>query len=220
MEYVKFTIQALIGLLITGYIGSKITHNFQEKSFLNQIKIKDAESKVDKIINISKKINELSSNRRFFSQLLINSLLDDKLTNEELTELRKQYQDSVKLWNVELTIISIEARSIGMDATPLYLQNCIHPEFRKAHNSIRTYINERKDKFLLTSALENLNESYRKTSDLTAKLVKEAQNQKEKILNNGTEELSQYNLEKAKTYQLLIAIIHPSPNKLRVFSSR
>ena len=61
MEFLK----TILVVVITGWIGNKITQIFQEKSFRNQQKVKNAETEMERITEISTRLIQAASKRRF-----------------------------------------------------------------------------------------------------------------------------------------------------------
>lgn len=212
IEFVKY----IIGLVITGFIGNKIASYFQQRSFLNQAKIKNAEIEVKKITDISFRVMQFSSKRRYTLIKLIDALLShDDINNNDITAARKEYKDAVREWNLELPVFYMELSNINLYSLSLELEREIHNNFREIHKEINNSIKTGSRNNLLTLD-SNISYIYSYTKELSNQLINEAHARRDKILNGDTEELSQYNLHKASMLKLIIAIFYSDPKRLRV----
>jgi hypothetical protein len=212
IEFVKY----IIGLVITGFIGNKIASYFQQRSFLNQAKIKNAEIEVKKITDISFRVMQFSSKRRYTLIKLIDALLShDDINNNDITAARKEYKDAVREWNLELPVFYMELSNINLYSLSLELEREIHNNFREIHKEINNSIKTGSRNNLLTLD-SNISYIYSCTKELSNQLINEAHARRDKILNGDTEELSQYNLHKVSMLKLIIAIFYSDPKRLRV----
>ena len=212
IEFVKY----IIGLVITGFIGNKIASYFQQRSFLNQAKIKNAEIEVKKITDISFRVMQFSSKRRYTLIKLIDALLShDDINNNDITAVRKEYKDAVREWNLELSVFYMELSNVNLYSLSLELEREIHNNFREIHKEINNSIKTSSRNNLLTLD-SNISYIYSYTKELSNQLINEAHARRDKILNGDTEELSQYNLHKASMLKLIIAIFYSDPKRLRV----
>lgn len=216
--FTQAIIQAILVALIAGYIGQRISSTFQKESFLNQIQIRNAEDEIKRITELGLRIAKAVSERRFALQNLVDELSEHNSSNNEEV-LRKEYRDSVKKWNEELQAFNIELSSIGLSEQASYLENEIHKNFRSAHDEIKIFMENRKYDSHLRKTIEYLNAVNKKTNELISTLSNKAKTKKDSILNGNTENLSINNLENATNWQLIIAIFHASPNKLRITRS-
>ena len=92
MEFLK----TILVVVITGWIGNKITQIFQEKSFRNQQKVKNAETEMERITVISTRLIQAASKRRFALQNLVDELIGNKdIERDDITSLRKNYRETV-----------------------------------------------------------------------------------------------------------------------------
>ncbi|OHO82300.1 hypothetical protein [Neisseria sp. HMSC056A04] len=71
--------EKIILVVISGWIGNKITKIFQEKAFRNQQKIKNAEAEMERLTAISTRLIQAVSKRRFALQNLIDALITTKI---------------------------------------------------------------------------------------------------------------------------------------------
>lgn len=206
----------IIGFVITGFIGNKIASYFQQRSFLNQTKIKNAEIEVKKITDISFRVMQFSSKRRYTLIKLIEALLSyDDINNNDITTARKKYKDAVREWNLELPVFYMELSNVNLYSLSLELEREIHNRFREIHKEINNSIKTGSRNNLLTLN-SNISYIYSYTKELSNQLINEAHARRDKILNSDTEELSQYNLHKASMLKLIIAIFYSDPKRLRV----
>lgn len=206
----------IIGLVVTGFIGNKIASYFQQRSFLNQTKIKNAEIEVKKITDISFRVMQFSSKRRYTLIKLIEALLSyGDINNNDITTARKEYKDAVREWNLELPVFYMELSNVNLYSLSLELEREIHNNFREIHKEINNSIKTGSRNNLLTLD-SNISYIYSYTKELSNQLINEAHARRDKILNGDTEELSQYNLHKASMLKLIIAIFYSDPKRLRV----
>ena len=219
----------IFGVLCTALLGTYITNKiaefFQRRTVLNNIKIKKAEEQIKQISDLSIRINKSSASRRFAMQNLINALLNN---GQNIDEIRNEYRIEVKNWNIDLTSYNIELSMMSLTELAIhYLEGVdygesayasgVHRNFFKAHNLLNRYINGDKNTLLLIKAQDLLNISYKETKYISEQLVIESNNIWNNLKNNETDPLSIYNLGRAETFQLILAIFHhPRSNFLRV----
>ncbi|WP_148139376.1 hypothetical protein [Wohlfahrtiimonas chitiniclastica] len=230
-------VTTIITVGITGFIGNYIATLFQKrnnKATMNQKKVDD-ETKT--ILNLSKKISESSSNRRFATQELIDGLLSFDINDNKVDDLRKNYREEIKKWNTSLSLFNIDLFSIGLssisynllegtyynknvndidldnDCTPLG----IHANFFESHILINEFIHgNNHNKKLLTKASINLNSAFANTRKVVSLLQQESDNKWNDMLNGYTEELTIYNLERANLFILCCAIFNFGSHSLRI----
>ena len=210
--------EKIILVVISGWIGNKITKIFQEKAFHNQQKIKNAEAEMERLTVISTRLIQAVSKRRFALQNLIDALITTK-NIEKYGPLRVTYREAVQSWNLELQLLLLELSSLSLESLAKRLEDSVQGQFYLAHKDLNFYLNNQgKDKlsYLLDKISDRLNQVYASTKKINTILIKEAHNKKEEILNGDTEELSAYNLNKASNWTLLVAIFHSTPNNLRI----
>lgn len=212
MEFLK----TILVVVITGWIGNKITQIFQEKSFRNQQKVKNAETEMERITVISTRLIQAASKRRFALQNLVDELIGNKdIERDDITSLRKNYRETVQVWNGELQLLMLELSSLSLDNLAMHLEDSVHRQFVLAHQDIKSYlVNQEKNK--LDDIVSRLNQVYASTQNINNTLIKEAHNKKEEILHGDTEKLSIWNLDKAPNWILFVAIFHSTPNNLRI----
>lgn len=212
----NFIFELIKAILITGFVGNLIASYFQERAFLNQIKIKRAEDEVKIITDIAIGIVQLSSKRRYISMKLIENLMScNDLNNDTTNRLRKEYRDVVKEWNLELPIFYIKLSNINLYQISVKLEKNVHDSFREVHRGISSYI-EQGDRNNILSLEDKNCYIYSQTKILSNKLIEEANRRKDSILNDNTEELSRHNLNKTPVWKLIIAIFYTNPKRLRV----
>ena len=218
MEFVKTILIAVI----SGAWVSKITNDLQGKSFLNQIKIKHAEIEVDTIINLCTNLIKNSNYRRYTAKILIDSITYNYTKNTSLyphiNELRKEYKESVKTWNTELPQLYIKLSNCNLYPCALQIEEEIHNKFRESHELIKNYLIH-PNNIQLSNISIHLDSIYSKTMEITNKLIEKSKERKNKILNGNTENLSIHNIQYAPLWKLIIAIFHPTPDKLRITRS-
>lgn len=210
--------EKIILVVISGWIGNKITKIFQEKAFHNQQKIKNAEAEMERLTAISTRLIQAVSKRRFALQNLIYALITTKNIEKD-DPLRVTYREAVQSWNLELQLLLLELSSLSLEGLANRLEYSVQGQFYLAHKELNFYLNNQgKDKlsYILNKISDRLNQVYASTKEINTILIKEAHNKKEEILNGDTEELSTYNLNKASNWTLLVAIFHSTPNILRV----
>ena len=206
----------IIGLVIAGFIGNKIASYFQQRSFLNQTKIKNAEIEVKEITDIGLRIIRFSSKRRYALMELIEALLShDDINDDKVVAARKEYKNAVREWNLELPVFYMELSNVDLYLLSLELKREIHDSFRKIHKEINNSIKTGCRNNLLTLG-PSISYIFSCTKELSNQLINEAHTRRDKILNGDTEELSQYNLYKASMLKLIIAIFYSDPKRLRV----
>lgn len=206
----------IIGLVIAGFIGNKIASYFQQRSFLNQTKIKNAEIEVKEITDIGLRIIRFSSKRRYALMELIEALLShDDINDDKVVAARKEYKNAVREWNLELPVFYMELSNVDLYSLSLELEREIHDSFRKIHKEINNSIKTGCRNNLLTLG-SSISYIFSCTKELSNQLINEAHTRRDKILNSDTEELSQYNLYKASILKLIIAIFYSDPKRLRV----
>lgn len=210
--------EKIILVVISGWIGNKITKIFQEKAFRNQQKIKNAEAEMERLTAISTRLIQAVSKRRFALQNLIDALITTKNIEKD-NPLRITYREAVQSWNLELQLLLLELSSLSLEGLANHLEDCVQGQFYLAHKDLNFYLNNQgKDMSnnILNKILDRLNQVYASTQKINNILIEEAHNKKEEILHGDTEKLSVWNLDKAPNWILFVAIFHPTPNTLRI----
>ena len=210
--------EKIILVVISGWIGNKITKIFQEKAFHNQQKIKNAEAEMERLTAISTRLIQAVSKRRFALQNLIDALITTKNIEKD-DPLRVTYREAVQSWNLELQLLLLELSSLSLKDLANCLEDSVQRQFYLAHKDLNLYLNDQgKDKLsnILKKISDRLNQVYASTQEINNILIKEAHNKKEEILHGDTEKLSVCNLNKAPNWILFVAIFHPTPNNLRI----
>lgn len=210
--------EQIILVVISGWIGNKITKIFQEKAFHNQQKIKNAEAEMERLTAISTRLIQAVSKRRFALQNLIDALTTKKNIEKD-DPLRVTYREAVQSWNLELQLLLLELSSLSLEGLAIHLENSVQGQFYLAHQDLNSYLNnQEKDKLsnILNKISNRLKQVYASTQEINNILIKEARNKKEEILHGDTEKLSVWNLDKAPSWILFVAIFHSTPNNLRI----
>lgn len=210
--------EKIILVVISGWIGNKITKIFQEKAFHNQQKIKNAEAEMERLTVISTRLIQAVSKRRFALQNLIDALITTKNIEKD-DPLRVTYREAVQSWNLELQLLLLELSSLSLEGLAIHLENSVQGQFYLAHQDLNSYLNnQEKDKLsnILNKISNRLKQVYASTQEINNILIKEARNKKEEILHGDTEKLSVWNLDKAPSWILFVAIFHSTPNNLRI----
>lgn len=210
--------EIIISFIFTGVIGSIITNKFQKNNFINQVNIMKVEKDIEKIKEITKNIEIISSQRRLKGLFLIEALTT-QTSDEDIQEARNKYILSVSKWNDELSPILIELHSIGLSSIASSLEFTVHKTFYNAHESIRKILRE-KNKCDINHATELFENSYAETKRISHKLIKTSNMKWEKAIYGEMENLTKFNLEQANIWVLLVAIFHKKPDSLRISSSR
>ena len=95
MEFLK----TILVVVITGWIGNKITQIFQEKSFRNQQKVKNAETEMERITVISTRLIQAASKRRFALQNLVIKILKEMILPVFEKIIEKQFRYGMGNYN-------------------------------------------------------------------------------------------------------------------------
>lgn len=218
----------IIGVILTGILGSyltnKITFLFQNRSNINNIKIKKAEEQIKAISDLSLYIHKSSSSRRFAMLNLINALADDVCN---LDEIRQEYRSEVKKWNIDLGSYNIELNALGFfNLARDRLENKVHENFVMAHNCLNSYIInkdkgvKKSDPKQLEKSNEFLNNVVKETNNICFELIQESDRVWDDLKNDKSIPMSIDNLHRAETWKLIFAIFYgPRSNPLRVKSS-
>lgn len=210
--------EKIILVVISGWIGNKITKIFQEKAFHNQQKIKNAEAEMERLTSISTRLIQAVSKRRFALQNLIDALITTKNIEKD-DPLRVTYREAVQSWNLELQLLLLELSGLSLEGLANRLEDSVQWQFYLAHKDLNFYLNNQgKDElsYILNKISDRLNQVYASTQEMNNILIKEAHNKKEEILHGDTEKLSIWNLDKAPNWILFVAIFHSTPNNLRI----
>ncbi|HDS9455182.1 TPA: hypothetical protein QH822_005249 [Klebsiella quasipneumoniae subsp. similipneumoniae] len=208
-------IKIAIGFVFTGILGSKISSKIQRKNFLNQTKISKTEKDVEKIKELTKKIELLSGARNYAVRILSSSLHLRGNDEKRLDEIRKEYRETVKEWNINITTIYTELFSLNLYSHAIKLEEDVHNIFRESHILINDCIKNNS----LTKATE-INELadkiFKNTRDISSNLINEGKSRWAKTINGNTEKLCIYNVQYATLFTLIIALFHRTPKSLRV----
>lgn len=133
-------IKIAIGFVFTGILGATISSKIQRKNFVNQTKISKTEKEVEKIKELAKKIEILSGARNYSVRVLSSAINLRGKDSEKLDEIRKEYRETVKEWNVNITTIYTELYSYNLYSYAIDLERNVHNTFRKTHKLINDSI--------------------------------------------------------------------------------
>ena len=133
-------IKIAIGFVFTGILGATISSKIQRKNFVNQTKISKTEKEVEKIKELAKKIEILSGARNYSVRVLSSAINLRGKDSEKLDEIRKEYRETVKEWNVNITTIYTELYSYNLYSYAIDLERNVHDTFRKTHKLINDSI--------------------------------------------------------------------------------
>ena len=172
--------EKIILVVISGWIGNKITKIFQEKAFRNQQKIKNAEAEMERLTAISTRLIQAVSKRRFALQNLIDVLITTKNIEKD-NPLRITYREAVQSWNLELQLLLLELSSLSLEGLANHLEDCVQGQFYLAHKDLNFYLNNQgKDMSnnILNKISDRLNQVYASTQKINNILIEEAHNKK------------------------------------------
>jgi hypothetical protein len=206
----------IITFLLTGVVGALLSQRIQKKSFLHQIKINQTQKEIERIKEIASNIEKDAGMRIFYGRNLIENYINTN--TEEIEKARLDYRKSVIKWNENLSSYFLELRSLGLTHLAFDLERNVHENLFKAHRIIDDCIRKnRKVK------LGELKTHYSLAFDGLRKISKaliEISNMKWSTIRNGnSEQLTQYNLNKANLFTLIFALFHKNPHSLRIHRS-
>lgn len=208
-------IKIAIGFVFTGILGATISSKIQRKNFANQTKISKTEKEVEKIKELAKKIEILSGARNYSVRVLSSAINLRGKDSEKLDEIRKEYRETVKEWNVNITTIYTELYSYNLYSYAIDLERNVHNTFRKTHKLINDSIkNNTPARELEISELAD--RVFKNTRSISSNLINEGASRWTNTINGNTEKLCLYNLERANLYTLIIALFHRTPKSLRI----
>lgn len=208
-------IKIAIGFVFTGILGATISSKIQRKNFVNQTKISKTEKEVEKIKELAKKIEILSGARNYSVRVLSSAINLRGKDSEKLDEIRKEYRETVKEWNVNITTIYTELYSYNLYSYAIDLERNVHNTFRKTHKLINDSIkNNTPARELEISELAD--RVFKNTRSISSNLINEGASRWTNIINGNTEKICLYNLERANLYTLIIALFHRTPKSLRI----
>lgn len=118
-------IKIAIGFVFTGILGATISSKIQRKNFVNQTKISKTEKEVEKIKELAKKIEILSGARNYSVRVLSSAINLRGKDSEKLDEIRKEYRETVKEWNVNITTIYTELYSYNLYIQVYFIRRTI-----------------------------------------------------------------------------------------------
>ena len=229
----KTLFTVLITVLVGGLITNLISSFFQKRTMINNAKIKKVEDEVKFILDLNIRINDASSSRRFAMQEIINELTHPSKQHEEtLEELRLKYKEEIRNWNINLTKFNIELSAINLYELALhhvegyntssfsiedtYYQTGIHSNFREAHYYLNYYLNKKRDDIYLRRAQNLMDIIYKETKTVSNKLINKSDRLWDDLVNDYTDTLSTYNIDRASTFILILAIFNPRSHLLRI----
>lgn len=209
-------LKIVISFVLTGFVGVFVSYYFQRKNSLSQLSFKLAERKAGELKDIRDKFEQLSAERIYQAKNMIISIRKDTLTEKD----RELYMDSVRNWNKSLNVIYFDLRSQGLYPVTLQVEE-VQVKFRSAHLEIKSEIDK---KISLPSSLEaamtSIESAYARSCDISKLLTETSDFRWAEVKNVDTVELTPWNLNKASTLTLIVALFHKTPSSLRISRSR
>ena len=96
---------------------------------------------MERITEISTRLIQAASKRRFALQNLVDELIGNKdIERDDITSLRKNYRETVQVWNGELQLLMLELSSLSLDNLAMRLEDSVHRQFVLAHQDIKSYL--------------------------------------------------------------------------------
>lgn len=229
----KTLFTVLTTVLVGGLITNLISSIFQKRAMINSAKIKKVEDDVKFVLELNIRINDASSSRRFAMQEIINELTYPSKQHEEtLEKLRLNYKEEVRSWNINLTKFNIELSAINLYELALHhvegytsrrfsiedtdYQTGIHSNFREAHYYLNYYLNIKKDDMYIRRVQNLMDIIYKETKTVSNNLINKSDRLWEDLENDYTDTLSTYNIDRASTFILILAIFNPRSHLLRI----
>lgn len=212
-------LKIFFSFFLSGVVGVSISQYFQRRSLINQLIIKVSEKKASEIKEIRDSFEQLSAERIYRAKELIDILL----SRGETAEARKNYRDSVVAWNKKLNLFFLDLRAQNLYGVALDIESKVQNNFCEAHGIIKRQVDLGFSMYEISSlrlALGRIESAYSESIKVTTKLTKVADERWENVRFAGTEGLTEWNLEYASTFQLIIAIFHKAPHSLRISCSK
>lgn len=207
----------VLGFLLTGVVGALISAKVQRQNFANQTKISKAEKELEKTKEIIKKIESLSSIRAYTAKVVIDNLVAGS-PDPDTDNAREEYRKAVSEWNINITSIFIELKSLDLYNFALELDHEIQPIFKKSHDLIRNKIT--KNSSVNSKEISSmLNTVYKLTRSISSRILEDANKKWQKTIDGNASNLNECNINKATIWTLIKALFHKNPRSLRVFSS-
>lgn len=208
-------IKIVIGFVFTGILGAAISSKIQRKNFVNQTKISKTEKEFEKIKELTKKIELLSGARNYSVRVLSSAINLRGNGDAKLEEIRSEYRDAVREWNINITTIYTELYSLNLYKYAIDLEKNVHNTFRKIHELINDSI--KNDTPAREREINELADGiFKNTRRISSNLINEGASRWTNTINGNTEKLSFYNIEYATLCTLIIALFHRAPKSLRI----
>jgi hypothetical protein len=217
MEFILDIAKILLTFSLTIVVGGFLTHRYQRKNFIYQTKVIKTQKDIEKIKELSNRIETLAAIRMFYGRNLLDVFSHD--SDSEVNIARNQYRSSVIGWNESIQQFFLELRSLGLVQLALDLERNVHNNIRAAHVLIDNHV-RKKIQIDVRDVGEKYNLAFDGLRKISKKLVDESDSRWYLISSNNTETLNQYNLRKAHVITLIFALFHREPHLLRVKSSR
>lgn len=206
-----------ITFILTGVIGALLSQKIQKKSFLHQIKITQIQKEIERIKEIANNIEKDAGMRIFYGRNLMENYISNNI--EEIEKSRSDYRKAVIKWNENLSSYFLELRTLGLTPLAYEFERDVHNNLFKAHKIIDNCVRKNKKadlddlKICYSLAFDGLRKISRKLMDISDEKWSS-------IKHGNSEQLNQYNLDKASFVTLIFALFHKSPHSLRIHRPR
>lgn len=210
-------IKIFISFVLTGFVGVFVSYYFQRKNALSQLVFKQAERKAIELKEIRDKFEQLAGERVYRAKILIGSLSSNTVAEKD----RETYRESVASWNKNLNALFFDLKAQGLYGVSLEVERNVQRNFYNSHVIIKKELEKIVGKpENMDAALASVNAAYSNASDISDRLTAIADKRWDEIKNSDTIGLTAYNLERASTLILLVALFHKAPHSLRISRSR